>query len=331
MAADNEGQGGSPSAGGSEATSPDKAVPTSNQVDSPPQGASAAIVRSPLYEALNQPRYYRQALIREIEGMTGRRLIVYFANILHPASAIAATDVAPFNELVLDCPQNSDVDLILQTPGGDADAAEKLIIMLRNRARSFRLIVTERAKSAGTLMSLAADEIVMSISSELGPIDPQITINQPDGKIIQRPAQSFLDGLEQIKRDVLNNNGQINAAFFPLLSQLDPALLDYCTKSIERSKAFARKWLCNYMLQKDQGKANEIAEKLANVQQYSSHGMVIDAEEAISLGLKVTKLNADEPLWRQLWKLHLAYDVAMRSTAPPPSKIFESAKVSVSY
>jgi ATP-dependent protease ClpP protease subunit len=287
--------------------------------------------RSPLYEALNQARYHRQSIIRAIEDNTKRRLIIYYANIQHLASGISAVDVAPFHELVMDCDQDSDIDLILQTPGGDADAAEKLVIMLRSRAKSFRLIVPERAKSAGTLMAMAADEIVMSISSELGPIDPQITINQPDGKVLNRPAQSFLDGLELIKKDVVSNNGQINAAFFPLLSQLDPALLDYCTKTIERSKAFARKWLCNYMLKNDHAKAAAVAEKLADVRQYSSHGMVIDAAEAAKLGLNINQMPSDDPLWRLIWNLHLAYDVATRMAHPMPAKLFESRKVSVVY
>lgn len=287
--------------------------------------------RSPLYEALNQGRYHRQSIITTIEEVTKRRLIIYYANIQHPASNISSVDVAPFHELVMDCDQDSDIDLILQTPGGDADAAEKLVIMLRSRAKSFRLIVPERAKSAGTLMAMAADEIVMSISSELGPIDPQITINQPDGKILNRPAQSFLDGLELIKKDVVSNNGQINAAFFPLLSQLDPALLDYCTKTIARSKAFATKWLGNYMLKNDPAKAAAVAEKLADVRQYSSHGMVIDAAEAVNLGLNVIRMASDDPLWRKIWSLHLAYDVATRMAHPMPAKLFESRKVSVVY
>jgi hypothetical protein len=159
----------------------------------PPQTSA----RSPLFEALNQPRYHRQQIIREVEALTGRRFIAYWSNVLHVNSSINAFDVTPFQDLILDCPHDSDIDLLLQTPGGDIDAAEKLVYMLRERAKGMRVIVTDRAKSAGTLIALAADSILMSATSELGPIDPQVTITQPDGKQLTRPAQSYLDGLEE--------------------------------------------------------------------------------------------------------------------------------------
>jgi len=283
--------------------------------------------RSPLFEAIHQPRYHRQQIIREIEAETGRRLIAYFANINHPQSSIGAGDVTPFQDLILDCSRGADIDLLLQTPGGDIDAAEKLVYMLRERARAMRLIVTDRAKSAGTLIALASDSILMSPTSELGPIDPQITITQPDGKQLTRPAQSFLDGLEQIKLDVARNHGQLNPAYFPLLNQLDPALLDYCSKAMTRSREFAEKWLCQHMLSGEPDKAKQISERLGSVEAYRSHGMVIDYHEAAKLGLKVDVQDIESSLWQKLWKLHASYDLICRTSGT--AKLFESAKVSL--
>jgi ATP-dependent protease ClpP protease subunit len=302
------------------------ATPTNPSADpNTPQPAKQA--RSPVFEALHQPRYYRQQLIREIEEATGRRLIVYFANIANPASAISALDVAPFQDLLLDCQNDDQVDLLLQTPGGDADAAEKLVVMTRARAAAFRLVVTDRAKSAGTLIALASDAILMSATSELGPIDPQVTINQPDGRTMTRPAQSFLDGLDQIKRDVTANGGQLNPAYFPLLQQLDPALLDYCEKVKKRAEGFAQKWLKAHMLKADHPTAEAIASQLANVKQYSSHGMVIDHREAQNLGLNVEYQDPDSALWGCLWKLHASYDMMCRGSNV--AKIMESRRVSL--
>lgn len=286
--------------------------------------------RSPLFETLHTNRYQRQALIRDIEQETARRLLVYFANVNHPASGINQIDVAPFQDMLLDCNQGDDIDLLLQTPGGDIDTAEKLVYMLRNRAAGVRVIVTERAKSAGTLIALAADTVVMSSMSELGPIDPQVTITGSDGKTVNRPARSFLDGLEDIKHKIIQEGG-INPAYYPLLSQLDPALLDYCEKASQRSEQFAEKWLRKYMLKdvsdEDQDLPKAIAEKLGDVKQYSSHGMVIDRDEAKDLGLDVTALETDDPLWAKLWRLHLAFEVQCIQAGS--SKIFESRKVSL--
>jgi membrane-bound ClpP family serine protease len=256
-------------------------------------------------------------------------LIVYFANILHPNGSINAFDVTPFQDLILDCAQGSDIDLLLQTSGGDIDAAEKLVYMLRERAKSLRVIVTDRAKSAGTLIALAADSILMSPTSELGPIDPQVTITQPDGKQLTRPAQSYLDGLDEIKQDVVRNNGQLNPAYFPLLSQLDLALIDYCKKASERSREFAEKWLCRNMLKNDTAKAKAIAGRLADVKAYRSHAMVIDCQEAIQLGLNIEPQDIEGELWSKLWKLHAASDMNCRTTGV--AKMFESNRVSLAF
>lgn len=117
--------------------------------------------RSPLYETLNRDRYARQALIKEIEETTSRRLIVYFANVGMQGASVNQDDVLPFQDLVLDIDEGEDVDLLIQSPGGDIDNAEKLIYMIRQRAGGFRVIVAERAKSAATMMALAADAIVI--------------------------------------------------------------------------------------------------------------------------------------------------------------------------
>jgi len=281
-------------------------------------------LRSPLYEALHAERYQRQELIRKIEGQTGRRLAVYFANLSQQDASISPADIAPFQDILFDCDGQCDLDLLLQSPGGDIDSAEKLVYMIRERVQSLRIIVVERAKSAATLIALAADEILMSSTSELGPIDPQVTIFAADGRPLQRPARSFLDGLEQIKGSVVGEGG-LNPAYYPLLSQLDPALLDFCEKAVRRSEQFAEKWLMKFMLRDDHERAGRIAKRLTDVDQYRSHGMVIDWREAMEMGLRVTFSSSDDPLWRQLWSLFLAYQIEN------VTKIFETRRVSLGW
>ena len=290
--------------------------------------ADTSFVRSPLYETLHANRYQRQDLIRRIEEQTGRRLGVYFANLSHSEAGIAPGDIAPFQDILSDCEGECDFDLLLQSPGGDVDCAEKLVYMIRERVRSLRIIVVERAKSAATLIALASDEILMSSTSELGPIDPQVTIFAADGRPLRRPARSFLDGLEQIKRNI-GGESTLNPVYYPLLSQLDPALLDFCEKAIRRSEQFAEKWLVKFMLRGDPGRAEQIAKRLTDVEQYRSHGMVIDWREATEMGLKISFLPSDDLLWRQLWSLFLTYHIEL--IQQNSAKIFETRKVSLGW
>lgn len=285
--------------------------------------------KSPFWEAFHARRYWRQEQIRNIEAKTGRRLLAYVANVNSQGAGLGQSDITPFQDLIADCSTGCDIDLLIQTPGGDIDAAEKIVYMLRQRSKSLRVIVAERAKSAGTLIALAADELLMSDTSELGPIDPQISTFSADGRLLSYGAHSFLDGVESIKQDAAAT-GKINPAYFPLLSQIDAALLDYCRKAVARSQEFAEKWLKQYMLQGDPAKAAEIAVKLVSDKQYiTSHGKVIDWQEVRGLGLNVTYYAPDDPLWIMIWRLYAEYEYAMR--AGEFIKLYESTKVSLPF
>ena len=140
--------------------------------------------------------------------------------------------------------------------------------------------------------------------------------------------RSFLDGLEEIKRKVAEEGG-LSPVYYPPLSQLDPALLDYCTKAIERSRQFAIKWLKQHMCKGDASQAETIAARLLDVSRYLSHGIVIDAAEAREMGLTVEFLPPEDNLWRALWMLHCIYQVDVKSTGGGVKKFFESAHVSI--
>ncbi|MDE3111179.1 MAG: hypothetical protein KGL02_14745, partial [Acidobacteriota bacterium] len=157
--------------------------------------------RTPMYQAMNAARYQRQLLIKEINKGNGRRLICFVCG---PGAKINRDDTLGFVELLHNIPADSDLDLLLHTPGGDIDSAEKLINLVHNKAPkgTLRVIVPDFAKSAGTLMALGAKKIVMSDSSELGPIDPQITIGDGQGNRISHSVLSFLEAYKQHAEDL---------------------------------------------------------------------------------------------------------------------------------
>ncbi|HVX34300.1 MAG TPA: hypothetical protein VHA80_14280 [Solirubrobacterales bacterium] len=242
-----------------------------------------------------------------------------------PSTSIGGFDIPPFVDLLHDVETGSDVDLLLQTPGGDVDQAERIVLMCRKRVGdgTFRVLVPDSAKSAGTLIAIAADEIVMGEPSELGPIDPQISVTTANGELMTRPAQSILDGLQEI---VDSAEDQLSPAYFPLLDKLDPALIDFCKKALKRSEQFAERFLSAHMLAGDTDKAKEVAHELNAVEKHLSHGAVIDADRALAMGLKVKALPPGDDLWDALWRLYVDLRVALPS---PQSRIFEGRKTSL--
>jgi len=284
--------------------------------------------QTPLYRALQSDRYARQDAIKEIEAITGRRLIVYEANLWSSKSNLSEEDVQPFGDLLCRIERGSDVDLMLQSPGGDIDAAEKIVYMCREVASGFRVIVAEYAKSAATLVALASDEVVMGIASELGPVDAQLQGPGPGGASFQTSAQSFIDEFERIKKEV-DKTGNLSPAYFPLLEGLNLGFIRMCRNLMKRSQKFAEKWLKKSMLKGQDKAAAKLASELCNVKKWLTHGVVIDAAEASSLGIKVRKLPQDDPLWQRIWYLHCCYGVMFRRSSV--CKIYESSTVSLPF
>lgn len=140
---------------------------------------------------------------------------------------------------------------------------------------------------------------------------------------MDRPAQSFLDGLEEI---IGATQHEVPAAYFPLLDKLDPALIDFCRKALLRSEQFAETFLKQYMLKDDPEKAKAVAHELNDVKRYLSHGAVIDADRAIGLGLKVDLLAHDDDLWQAYWRLYCEMRLAWSDAT---TRIYEGRKASL--
>jgi ClpP class serine protease len=71
-------------------------------------------------------------------------------------------------------PPEQPIDIVLHTPGGTVLAAEQIARALVERKGKVTVFVPHYAMSGGTLIALAADEIVMDPNAVLGPVDPQI-------------------------------------------------------------------------------------------------------------------------------------------------------------
>ncbi|GMA62091.1 hypothetical protein GCM10025859_25310 [Alicyclobacillus fastidiosus] len=90
-------------------------------------------------------------------------------------------------------PDTMPIDIILHTPGGLVLASEQIAHALNHHLAKVTIFVPHYAMSGGTMIALAADEIVMDLNAVLGPVDPQLG---------QYPAASQKP-LDQIKDETL--------------------------------------------------------------------------------------------------------------------------------
>jgi hypothetical protein len=87
--------------------------------------------QSPKYWVKEKDRYIRQQLIGDIEALTGRSLVVYFAQL---DQEIGHTDSDDLSE-ILSGSHSQEIDFFLHTPGGNVDATEKIISILKQRTK----------------------------------------------------------------------------------------------------------------------------------------------------------------------------------------------------
>ncbi len=153
------------------------------------------------------------------------------------------------------------LDLVLHTPGGIALAAYQISHAIKNRSGKVTVFVPHYAMSGGTLISLAADEIIMGENAVLGPVDPQLG---------EFPAASLVKLVESKPVARIDDKTWIMA--------------DIGRKALEQMKSQIK-----YLLEGkyDQGKIEELADFLAEGRW--THDYPITYEEAVSLGLHVSK------------------------------------------
>jgi ClpP class serine protease len=152
------------------------------------------------------------------------------------------------------------IELIVHTPGGLVLAAGQIAHALRRHRAKVTVFVPHYAMSGGTLIALAADEIVMDPNAVLGPVDPQLG---------QSPAASVLKVLDQKKPEDIEDQTMI--------------LADVSRKAISQVKRTVQDLLSERMSQEQAG---ALAEKLSTGTW--THDYPITAEEGKSLGLPIS-------------------------------------------
>jgi ClpP class serine protease len=152
------------------------------------------------------------------------------------------------------------LDLVLHTPGGLVLAATQIARALRNHKGKVSVFVPHYAMSGGTLIALAADEIVMSRHAVLGPVDPQLG---------QYPAASLIKTVERKPIAEVDDNTLIMA--------------DVAQKAAVQLEASARELLTRTQTPE---KAAELAKLMSSGTW--THDYPITFDEASRLGLKVS-------------------------------------------
>ena len=219
----------------------------------------------------------------------------------------------------------------METPGGLGEVAEDIVKLMRTQFDEVGIIIPGWCKSAGTLIAMAGDEILMEPASALGPIDAQIIYQ---GK--QFSADAFIKGLDKIKKEV-EDTGILNKAYIPILQSISPGEIQNAENALDFAKRLIKEWLPKYkfktwtkhsstgqpVTQEERiALANEIANKLAEHSEWLTHGRSIKIEDLRAMKLKITDYSEQPELADAIGRYFILLQMTFANTNV--YKIFET-------
>lgn len=270
----------------------------------------------------------RQLLIRQIETLRGSRVLTLVTG----DRAVAPTQIAddclkPLFEQLLAIRAaggTNKIDLFLETRGGNVETPWKLVTKIRQFCDEFTVIVPYKAHSAGTMICLGADSILMSPMSELGPIDPWVQAQGPSAERFLIPDLGVEDVVAYItflqQRAGITDQAALAETVKVLSEHLTPTLLGRMERIYSHIRLVARKLLALSKPPIEESKVNTIVETLA--QKMFAHGHGIGVVEAKTIGLNVVSMDAQ--LEKLTWELYLNYESALNLNANPDPRSYFS-------
>lgn len=221
----------------------------------------------------------------------------------------------PYDDKLLDLiagmQRRDNVILLLCTRGGDADAAYRIARGLQDGYKRFTVVLAGKCKSAGTLLVVGAHEIAMTPHAELGPLDVQL--GKKDELFEQDSGLTVLDALTELEEKAFDlfekamirlkvrSGGTVTlktathiavelakGVVAPVMAQIDPMHVGEVSRALKIGMKYGER------LSNVSGNLQDESSLSRLVQEYPSHGFVIDSSEARELFVHVRDVTPDE-------------------------------------
>jgi ClpP class serine protease len=264
-------------------------------------------------ERSEQPNEKRCELLSQLEHALGRTVISYFTSQIHPVT-IDQTDADMIEELFRQTHFQNGLCLLLDTPGGDAVAAERIVRICKIYSHNnYEVFVARRAKSAGTIITLGSKKIYMGETSALGCIDPQILVKEKNGVQTFFPAHIIITTFEELLKKAESSHHK--EVFLQELNSYDFNQIEAIRRQFKMAEDIAVKCLKQGMMEKLS--EEEIKDKVASFVTpviTKAHSRDIYFEDLQQVGLNIELVLHDNPIWRTVSDYYaLAWDFVTSS------------------
>jgi hypothetical protein len=276
----------------------------------------------------------RKKLYASVERSRQSRVITYVTGDRQGMeTAIGADCVDLFVELLDEIGPTKRISLILHTGGGSTLAAWRIVNLVRTFCEELEVLIPVKALSAGTLISIGADKVVMTKQAALGPIDP--SVNSPLNPQTQVGAQqmrvpvsveSVLGYLSAAKDELkLKSEASLGTVLSTLSAQVHPLVLGEIFRARSQIRFLARKLITRQVT--DTEKIESIIKFLTA--DSGSHDYTLNRREARELGLNV-ETPSDE-LYGLLKRVHGSYRSELALLEPYTPQAVIGAAPTVNY
>ena len=244
----------------------------------------------------------RLSCYEAIEGLRNRPLLIYSSKFINALPGtpnnIDISDIDGFTDLVQSIRGKSkSVDVLLHSPGGQPDATERIVHILRNDFEEVHFIVPHSAYSAATMLALSGDSITLHPSATLGPIDPQIN---------GTPARSIKRGFDKVKEIIKTEGPEALPAYIPLIEKYSLDLLEICEDSEKLSKELVSNWITDFMLKGKEKHQGQVKDSVEYFSDYDTH--LLHSRPLVISKLKKFDLNiyqSEDPLTELIWEAYV--------------------------
>lgn len=248
----------------------------------------------------------RKSLYSKLQKLVGRTVVSLFTSFRYPVM-LEDNDAEMLEGVLQTCDLSDGLALLISSPGGIGLAAERIINVCRSYSGTgeYIAIIPAKAKSAATMICLGASKIIMGKTSELGTVDPQLTV-QEDKKTKRFSVYNLVKSYENLFGRAVKEKGNLQPYLQQLANYDEREIAEYKT-ALALSDDIAVRALETGMLkglsEKDIKKKISIfliPEKRAKV-----HGRPIGADDAFNCGLNIDVKDVKDKMWLLLYELYV--------------------------
>ncbi|MFZ2448560.1 MAG: hypothetical protein WAW37_19540 [Syntrophobacteraceae bacterium] len=256
-------------------------------------------------------------LIRDYNRIMGTYLCIFATDMVKriPGSELMQEDYYTICDILANV-DSDNLDILLETPGGSGSTAEDIVKFIRSKFKEVNFVIPGEAKSAGTILALSGNEIIMPSTGSLGPIDAQVQVGRS-----RISAFDYVEWVDEKRKEAIKL-GKLNPVDAIMIAQISPGEYRGIFHALKYAEDLVKEWLPQYKFKNwtesetrkipiteemKQERAREIAEALTQHSSWRDHGRSIKRDDLeLVVKLKVKHTEAIPGLDEVVRRLHVA-------------------------